>query len=87
MNTGAGKSLIHDQEPWKMPLRHYIEHLYFKHFRKESPDVVLSIGKQMCPKKEKKEYGISLALPIQTEASAIQGLFGVISPLFVSQRK
>jgi hypothetical protein len=44
----------HDQEPWKMPLRHYIEHLYFKHFGKERPDVVLSIEKQVRAKKEKK---------------------------------
>jgi len=44
----------HDQEPWKMPLRQYIEHLYFKHFRKERPDVVLPIEKQVQAQKEKK---------------------------------
>ncbi len=33
----------HDQEPWKMPLPLYIEHLYVKTFGKERPDVVLSI--------------------------------------------
>ncbi len=27
----------HDQEPWKMPLRHYIEHLYYKRFGKDRP--------------------------------------------------
>jgi len=25
-----GKIDNHDQEPWEMPLRHFIEHLYFK---------------------------------------------------------
>jgi hypothetical protein len=37
----------HDQEPWKMPLRQYIEHLYFKRFGKERPDVVVSIEKKI----------------------------------------
>lgn len=27
-----GKLDNHDQEPWKMPLREYIGHLYFKRF-------------------------------------------------------
>lgn len=38
-----GKLDNHDQEPWKMPLGEYIEHLYFKRFGKERPDVVCSI--------------------------------------------
>lgn len=38
-----GKLDNHKQEPWKMPLPQYIEHLYFKHFGKERPDVVTSI--------------------------------------------
>ena len=38
-----GKMDNHDQEPWKMPLRQYIEHLYVKRLGKERPDVVLSI--------------------------------------------
>jgi hypothetical protein len=38
-----GKLDNHDQEPWKMPLRQYIEHLYFKRFGKDRSDVVLSI--------------------------------------------
>ena len=33
----------HDQEPWKMPLRHFIEHLYLKRFGKERPESVMSI--------------------------------------------
>jgi hypothetical protein len=37
-----GKLDNHDQEPWKMELGQYIEHLYFKRFGKERPDIVLS---------------------------------------------
>ena len=44
----------HDQEPWKMPLRQYIEHLYFKRFGKERPDVVLSIEDKVRRDEEKK---------------------------------
>jgi hypothetical protein len=49
-----GKMDNHDQEPWKRPLRQYIEHLYFKRFRRERPEVVLSIEKQVQAQKEKK---------------------------------
>ena len=42
-----GKLDNHDQEPWKMPLRQYIEHLYVKRFGKERPDVVLSIEERI----------------------------------------
>jgi len=49
-----GKMDNHDQEPWKMPLGQYIEHLYFKHFSKERPDVVLSIEEKIRSQKEKK---------------------------------
>ncbi len=38
-----GKLDNHDQEPWKMPLRQYIEHLYSKRFGRERPDLVLSV--------------------------------------------
>ena len=49
-----GKMDNHGQEPWKMPLRHYIEHLYFKNFHKERPDVVLWIEEKIRSQKEKK---------------------------------
>jgi len=42
-----GKLDNHDQEAWKMPLRQYIGHLYFKRFGKERPDVVLSIEEKV----------------------------------------
>ena len=60
-----GKLDNHDQEPWKMPLQQYIEHLYFKRFRKERPDVVVSIEKKIHlkeaknPKKRKARQGRS----------------------------
>jgi hypothetical protein len=44
----------HRQESWKLPLPHYIEKLYFKHFGKQKPDIVISIEervRQMAAKK------------------------------------
>jgi hypothetical protein len=38
-----GKLDNHDQEPWKLPLRDYIEHLYRKRFDRDRPEVVLSL--------------------------------------------
>ena len=49
-----GKLDNHDQEPWKMPLRHYIEHLYSKQFGKEIPNLVLSIEEKLCRDAAKK---------------------------------
>ena len=49
-----GKLDNHDQEPWKMPLREYIAHLYFKRFDKERPDIVFSIEEKIRRDEEKK---------------------------------
>ena len=49
-----GKLENHDQEPWKLPLRHYIEHLYFKRFGNERPDTVLSIEEKISREEAKK---------------------------------
>ena len=38
-----GKINNHDQEPWKAPLPHFIEHLYFRNFGRERPQVVVSV--------------------------------------------
>jgi hypothetical protein len=38
-----GKLDNHDQEPWKMPLREYLEHLYLERFGRPGPDGVRSI--------------------------------------------
>jgi hypothetical protein len=49
-----GKIDNHDQEPWKMPLRQYIKHLYFKRFGTERPDVVVSIEEKVRAAAKKK---------------------------------
>lgn len=49
-----GKLDNHDQEPWKIPLKQYIEHLYVKRFGKERPDIVLSIEEKTHREQEKK---------------------------------
>lgn len=49
-----GKLDNHKQEPWKMPLREYIGHLYFKRYGKRQPDVVKSIEEKVRCDEEKK---------------------------------
>jgi hypothetical protein len=49
-----GKIDNHRQESWKAPLPEFIEHLYFKRFGKEHPDVVLSIEERVRKEEEKK---------------------------------
>ena len=49
-----GKLDNDDQEPWKLPLTQYIEHLYFKRFGKDCPDVVISIEEKIHRDEEKK---------------------------------
>lgn len=57
-----GKTDNHKQEPWKAPLPQFIEHIYFKRFKREEPETVKplkQILKEMEIKKklqkEKKE--------------------------------
>lgn len=38
-----GKIDNHDQEPWKLALPQFIEHVYFKRFGKDRPEVVMSV--------------------------------------------
>jgi len=49
-----GKLDNHHQEPWKLPLKQYIEHLYCKRFGKERPDVVVTIEENIRLAREKK---------------------------------
>ena len=47
----------HDQEPWKLPLRRFIEHLYRERFGRAAPEVVRSIEeivRRDAGKKERK---------------------------------
>ena len=50
-----GKLDNHRQEPWKMPLRQYIEHLYLKRIGRSCPDSVLSVEDRSRLEREKKE--------------------------------
>ena len=45
--TKLGSIDNHRQEPWKAPLPEFIEHLYFKRFGREQPDVVVSIEERV----------------------------------------
>jgi hypothetical protein len=49
-----GKLDNHKQEPWKMPLPEFIQHLYFKRFGKERPDIVYTIEEKIRRDGEKK---------------------------------
>jgi hypothetical protein len=49
-----GKIDNHDQEPWKLPLREFIQHLYRKRFGRERPEVVMSIEDRARLKDHKK---------------------------------
>ena len=49
-----GKSDNRDQEPWKVPLREYIEQLYLERFGEERPDIVLSIEEKILIDEAKK---------------------------------
>lgn len=44
----------HDKEPWKVPLPQFIEHLYFKRFGRERPELVTSVEERVRAKKAKR---------------------------------
>jgi hypothetical protein len=48
-----GKLDNHRQEPWKLPLPQFIEHLYIKRFGKQRPDVVVSIEERVRAEADK----------------------------------
>ena len=43
------------QEPWKAPLREFIEDIYFKQFKKSEPDNVRSLKQILLDEKVKKD--------------------------------
>lgn len=49
-----GGKANHKQEPWKVPLREFIEELYFERFGKTRPDNVRSVEQMVQDKKRKK---------------------------------
>jgi len=45
----------HKQEPWKVPLHEYIEHLYQKRFRKKMPDDISPLEVRGVEKRKRKD--------------------------------
>jgi len=43
----------HKQEPWKAPLPNFIEKIYFKQFKRESPLTIKPLAESMSNRKEK----------------------------------
>lgn len=62
-----GKLDNHDQEPWKMPLREYIQHLYLKRFGRPRPDGVMRIGDRLRAEGQKKEARRAARPPLARE--------------------
>lgn len=50
-----GKLDNHRQQPWKLPLPLFIEEIYFKHFGKTRPDIVMSTEDRVRVEHKKKE--------------------------------
>ena len=49
-----GKIDNHKQEPWKAPLKEFIEDIYFKQFKKSEPENIRSLKQILEDKKIKK---------------------------------
>jgi len=65
-----GKLDNHDQEPWKMPLRQFIQHRYYKRFGTDRPDVIQTIEEKVRLDAEKKAIRrATKLLRRQTEAA------------------
>ena len=47
----------HKQEPWKLPLSHFIEQLYFARFGKTTADNVVSVEERCRLEAAKREEG------------------------------
>ena len=45
----------HKQELWKAPLPQFIERIYFKHFKRESPETIMSLAQIIEGKENKKK--------------------------------
>lgn len=71
-----GKIDNHKQEPWKTPLPQFIEEIYFKRFKKDTPEIVkplkqilkeLEIKKQKKKKEKEKKRRENAITPIDSE--------------------
>ena len=49
-----GRLANQDQEPWKMPLQQFIEHLYRKRVRRDLPELAMSIEEKVEMDRRKK---------------------------------
>ena len=67
-----GKLDNHHQEPWKAPLPLFIEHLYFKRFGRERPDVVVSIEERASALQAKKAARREARVKAREEALSVQ---------------
>jgi hypothetical protein len=61
------KRANHKQEPWKMPLPQFIEHLYRKQYGRDRPAVVMSIEEKVEMERLKK-----LAKRAKKQAASVQ---------------
>jgi len=63
-----GKLANHKQEPWKMPLPQFIEHLYRKQYGRDCPAIVMSIEEkvEMDHRKKMAKRAKKLAERVQT---------------------
>jgi hypothetical protein len=68
-----GKIDNHRQEPWKMQLRQFIEHLYLKRFGKDRPDNVMSIEDRIRREEQKKALKREAKQRRQTETKQQDG--------------
>lgn len=50
-----GKLNNHEQQRWKAPLPIFIENIYFKHFKRESPETIKPLAQIIADKKKKKQ--------------------------------
>jgi len=72
-----GQKDNHRQEPWKMPLKQFIEHLYRKRFGKDRPDNVMSIEDRIRREEERKSLKREAKLRRrQAEAAQEDGALG-----------
>jgi hypothetical protein len=71
----------HRQEPWKLPLTEFIEHLYEKRFGKTRPDVVMTIEERArasaAKEAERKAKRLSRRSTLSTNIGAIEVADGV----------
>jgi hypothetical protein len=60
-----GKLDNHDQEPWKAPLPQFIEHLYFRNFGRELPEIMTSIEERAAEQHSRKAARKAAKLQIE----------------------